>query len=726
MSSTITTEAEILNKAFALDTPGVQKLLDGHCGRFGATVECVPFGNHSKALQFQGVVLGEMLDFWRNFDSFEDEAMYNRGEERPCTCEHAGHTKDEHGWCLETNCHSDDCDTGAWVHTDYKCFCDFAQCDCTWDYWIGQGGGCWQEWTGRGGGCSRGDLDDNSSVVGVWGLVDVVKNYQIATLEEARQFSNDDDYFRAFDYELNETSTTFTNKTNTIIQALITHQKKARVQNYLRKWVLRTKAIVNIKRFVNRFLERYYMDASMGMKRAADHFSGVVADKEEEDANHFVSPMNDVDEEDATTTGGDPGGSTDAAARARLHSFVDEAGNPICLKFAGYYWNNFHRVPPGKCRWGEECHLSHNPPSDDTKARLEELRRHHAKRKAAKEMATAKAEQAALNAPLPEWLHATRTTRVFECCRQGDEHDGKGGKSEDPWCRMQAALSVLLSLSVTDRPRKRTIVTEEQLEGLSLNQLHLCGELSSERVPLVPTLAHAFRLAGRKFPKSWTMAYKQTRSMIRLMTRQTAYENFIQAYEEFVREVIAPLAGVEEGNGLRYQCPPTLRVHMPGRAPVRAGKKGVLVVRVVGMLCRRFDVSCLFCFLLWCSFHLFQTIGMHRDADYDNHELGEINFWVPFTNVYGTNSLFCESSPDQGDFTPFVLDAGQGVRFNGNQCRHFTKPNETKDTRVSMDFRVIPRKVAVRPESFQGRIGDYQAKEMVPGAKDDDGEEEER
>jgi hypothetical protein len=45
-----------------------------------------------------------------------------------------------------------------------------------------------------------------------------------------------------------------------------------------------------------------------------------------------------------------------------------------------------------------------------------------------------------------------------------------------------------------------------------------------------------------------------------------------------------------------------------------------------------------------------------------------------------------------------------------------------------MDFRVIPRKVAVRPESFQGRIGDYQAKEMVPGAQDDgeDGEEEER
>jgi hypothetical protein len=260
-------------------------------------------------------------------------------------------------------------------------------------------------------------------------------------------------------------------------------------------------------------------------------------------------------------------------------------------------------VPPGKCRWGEECHLSHNPPSDDTKARLEELRRHHAKRKAAKEMATAKAEQAALNAPLPERLHATRTTRVFECCRQGDEHDGKGekgekgkkgGKSEDPWCRMQAALSVLLSLSVTDRPRKRTIVTEEQLEGLSLNQLHLCGELSSERVPLVPTLAHAFRLAGRKFPKSWTMAYKQTRSMIRLMTRQTAYEHFIQAYEEFVREVIAPLAGVEEGNGLRYQCPPTLRVHMPGKAPVRAGRKGCCLF--VSLACCADVLTCLVLF----------------------------------------------------------------------------------------------------------------------------------
>ena len=134
-----------------------------------------------------------------------------------------------------------------------------------------------------------------------------------------------------------------------------------------------------------------------------------------------LKPMNDLNE-DATKTGDGT-----AAARARLHSFVDEADNPICLKFAGYYWNNFRKVPPGKCRWGVECHLSHNPPSDSTKARLEELRRHHAKRKAAKEMATAMKEQAALNAPLPEWLHATRTTRVFECCRQGDgQGDGQG------------------------------------------------------------------------------------------------------------------------------------------------------------------------------------------------------------------------------------------------------------------------------------------------------------
>jgi hypothetical protein len=274
----------------------------------------------------------------------------------------------------------------------------------------------------------------------------------------------------------------------------------------------------------------------------------------------------------------------------------------------------------------------------------------------------ARAEAAKLREPLPPWLHEARQFRVFRADKT------------DSFACMQNSLLALLRMAVTDTPRKHTYVEEPGLLGLDLDSLHLCPALSEERVPVVPTLAHAFRLSGRRFPKTWTMAYKATKSMVRRMHRTDPYVAFISAFEDFVRDVIAPLAGARFGSGgLRFQCPPTLRIHMPGRAP---------------------------------------TIGLHCDSEYDNHEPGEINFWVPFTRVFDSNTLWAESAPGQGDFAPFELSVGEAVRFNGNQCRHFTKPNGTDKTRVSIDFRVIPRAVAISPASFRGLIGDYPAKEM--------------
>ena len=49
-----------------------------------------------------------------------------------------------------------------------------------------------------------------------------------------------------------------------------------------------------------------------------------------------------------------------------------------------------------------------------------------------------------------------------------------------------------------------------------------------------------------------------------------------------------------------------------------------------------------------------------------------------------------ESQPDLGDFRPFELQPGQAMLFWGHQCQHYTVPNETDATRVSLDFRVVP------------------------------------
>ena len=62
----------------------------------------------------------------------------------------------------------------------------------------------------------------------------------------------------------------------------------------------------------------------------------------------------------------------------------------------------------------------------------------------------------------------------------------------------------------------------------------------------------------------------------------------------------------------------------------------------------------------------------HCDAEY-KHQPGQINFWVPLTAVFGTNSLFVESSPGQGDFHAFEGNAGDCFRFYGMRavaCMH--------------------------------------------------------
>ena len=53
------------------------------------------------------------------------------------------------------------------------------------------------------------------------------------------------------------------------------------------------------------------------------------------------------------------------------------------------------------------------------------------------------------------------------------------------------------------------------------------------------------------------------------------------------------------------------------------------------------------------------------------------------------------------------MDIGTGLRFWGNQCRHYTDPNRTDSTRVSFDFRVVPRQLWRGDTCGLGKIGDY-------------------
>jgi perosamine synthetase len=86
------------------------------------------------------------------------------------------------------------------------------------------------------------------------------------------------------------------------------------------------------------------------------------------------------------------------------------------------------------------------------------------------------------------------------------------------------------------------------------------------------------------------------------------------------------------------------------------------------------------------------AIPPHYDSDeIGMHPLGEKNFIIPITSMYGTNRMFIESEPGKKDFQGIALDYGQLFMFNGNRCTHYNEVNIEPTLRISLDFRVIRR-----------------------------------
>jgi len=87
----------------------------------------------------------------------------------------------------------------------------------------------------------------------------------------------------------------------------------------------------------------------------------------------------------------------------------------------------------------------------------------------------------------------------------------------------------------------------------------------------------------------------------------------------------------------------------------------------------------------------------HRDRDYGHNE-AEINYSVPQTAAFDTNTIWIESEEGKNDFQPMEMQVGEFARFNGASLLHGAKVNTTGRSRVSFDFRVIPQSKA--PATF--------------------------
>lgn len=89
--------------------------------------------------------------------------------------------------------------------------------------------------------------------------------------------------------------------------------------------------------------------------------------------------------------------------------------------------------------------------------------------------------------------------------------------------------------------------------------------------------------------------------------------------------------------------------------------------------------------------HLRNSVAVgtwHRDRDF-GHDPQETNYWVPLTRTFDTNTIWIENEPVHAQY-------GDVIVFDGANSLHGNKVNDTSISRVSMDFRTIPR-CAYRP-----------------------------
>ena len=111
----------------------------------------------------------------------------------------------------------------------------------------------------------------------------------------------------------------------------------------------------------------------------------------------------------------------------------------------------------------------------------------------------------------------------------------------------------------------------------------------------------------------------------------------------------------------------------------------------------------------------FRAVGCHVDSTY-GHGPCSTNCWLPLAKLdaRGRNSLRVESAPGEEDFEPVSADVGEIRVFDGSARARRAVANARDETRVSLDFRVVPESLCAFDASRDGsekaaryRVGEY-------------------
>jgi len=101
-------------------------------------------------------------------------------------------------------------------------------------------------------------------------------------------------------------------------------------------------------------------------------------------------------------------------------------------------------------------------------------------------------------------------------------------------------------------------------------------------------------------------------------------------------------------------------------------------------------------------------VGLHCDRQFGHHET-EMNFVIPITRMFDTNSIYYEppellgQNIDPLEYENLVLHENEFVQAYFNQIKHCNRINQTGKTRISFDIRVIPySKYVENADVFKG------------------------
>ncbi len=127
-------------------------------------------------------------------------------------------------------------------------------------------------------------------------------------------------------------------------------------------------------------------------------------------------------------------------------------------------------------------------------------------------------------------------------------------------------------------------------------------------------------------------------------------DEFNSIYKKFVRNFVSKLEMFKDEKIL-YQTFPTFRIHQPNNIAVSE---------------------------------------YHKDSDF-GHNTHELNFWLPFTDAWGTNTVWV-GDPNSNNHECMEVKYGEVANFDGANTLHGNKDNLTGKSRLSIDFRIFPMK----------------------------------